>query len=88
MESRSLASWRQTGPSRACAGFFETLALYPRVGVYRSERDVYEAVNPRTPFVAFYRIDTMADMLIVVAFFHHAQDRESQWGKRSTTRVL
>ena len=60
----------------------ESLAAYPRVGVYRSERDIYEAVIPRTPFVAFYRIDTAADILTVVAFFHHAQDRESEWGKR------
>ena len=60
---------------------FESLALYPRIGVYRSERDIYEAVIPRTPFIAFYRIDTMADMLTVVALFHHAQDRESEWGK-------
>jgi plasmid stabilization system protein ParE len=60
----------------------ESLAAYPRVGVFRSGRDIYEAVIPHTPFVAFYRIDTAADVLTVVAFFHHAQDRESEWGKR------
>lgn len=60
----------------------ESLALYPRVGVYRAGRDIYEVVIPRTPFIAFYRIDPLADMLTVVAFFHHAQDRESEWGMR------
>jgi len=61
---------------------FESLAVHPRTGIYRSERDIFEAVIPRTPFVAFYRIDTAADTLTVVAFFHHAQDRESEWGRR------
>jgi hypothetical protein len=31
--------------------------------------------------VAFYRIDIAADLLTVVAVFHHAQDRQSEWGK-------
>jgi len=61
---------------------FESLAAYPRIGVYLSGRDVYEAVIPRTPFVTFYRIDTATDTLTVVAFFHYAQDRETEWGKR------
>jgi plasmid stabilization system protein ParE len=60
----------------------ESLAAYPRVGIYRSERDIYEVVIPRTPFVVFYRIDNAAGLLTVVAFFHHAQDREAEWGKR------
>ena len=58
----------------------ESLAAFPRVGVYRSARDVYEVVIPRTPFIAFYRIDASADVLTVVAFFHYAQDRKSEWG--------
>jgi hypothetical protein len=40
----------------------------------------YEVVIPRTPFIAFYRIDAAADLLTVVAFFHYAQDRKSEWG--------
>jgi plasmid stabilization system protein ParE len=60
---------------------FEALAAHPRTGVYRSGRDVYEIVIPRTRFVAFYRIDIAADLLTVVAVFHHAQDRQSEWGK-------
>jgi plasmid stabilization system protein ParE len=58
----------------------ESLAAFPRVGVYRSGRDVYEVVIPRTPFIAFYRIDASADVLTVVALFHYAQDRQSEWG--------
>jgi plasmid stabilization system protein ParE len=61
---------------------FQSLAVHPRMGIYRPERDIYEAVIPRTPFIAFYRIDTASDMLTIVAFFHYAQDRESEWGKR------
>ena len=61
---------------------FESLAAYPRIGVYRSRHDVFEAVVPRTPFVAFYRIDDASATLTVVAFFHHAQDRDAEWGKR------
>jgi plasmid stabilization system protein ParE len=62
--------------------FFEVLADHPRIGIYRPEQDVYEAFIPRTPFVVFYRIDAAGDALTVVAFFHHAQDREAEWGKR------
>ena len=61
---------------------FESLATHPRIGVYRPGRNVYEAVIPRTPFVAFYQIDTTSETLTVVAFFHYAQDREAEWGKR------
>jgi plasmid stabilization system protein ParE len=59
----------------------ESLAAFPRIGVYRSTRDVYEVVIPGTPFIAFYRIDASAEMLTVVALFHYAQDRESEWGR-------
>lgn len=60
----------------------QSLATYPRIGAYRSERDVYEVVIPRTPFIAFYRIDVSTDTLTVVALFHYAQDRTSEWGER------
>jgi len=59
---------------------FETLAAYPRIGLYRARRNVYEVVIPRTPFIAFYRIERAVDAVVVVALFHHAQDRESEWG--------
>jgi plasmid stabilization system protein ParE len=54
---------------------FTSLAMYPYIGVYRAERDIHEAVIPRTPFVVFYRVDRAANTLTVVALFHHAQDR-------------
>lgn len=66
--------------SRVRRFLLESLAAFPRVGVYRSARDVFEVVIPRTPFIAFYRIDALADTLTVVAFFHYAQDRQSEWG--------
>lgn len=59
---------------------FETLAAYPHTGVYRARQNVYEVVIPRTPFIAFYRIDQEVDAVTVVALFHYAQDRESEWG--------
>jgi plasmid stabilization system protein ParE len=56
--------------------FQESLAAFPRLGVYRAKWELYEVVIPRTPFVAIYRIDEAADTLTVVALFHYAQDRK------------
>jgi plasmid stabilization system protein ParE len=61
---------------------FEVLAEHPRIGSYRPKHDVYEAFITRTPFVVFYRFDAVANALTVVAFFHHAQDRDAEWGER------
>jgi plasmid stabilization system protein ParE len=61
---------------------FDILAAHPRIGAHRPHRDVYEIVIPRTPFIAFYRIDAEAEVLTVVALFHYAEDRQSEWGKR------
>ncbi len=61
---------------------FDVLAAHPRIGAHRPRRDVYEIVIPSTPFIAFYRIDAEAEMLTVVALFHYAEDRQSEWGKR------
>jgi plasmid stabilization system protein ParE len=59
---------------------FETLAAFPRIGVYRARLNVYEVVIPRTPFIAFYRVEQAVDAVTVVALFHYAQDRQSEWG--------
>jgi plasmid stabilization system protein ParE len=67
---------------RARRYLLDVLATYPRIGVYRAGRDVYEIVIPRTPFVAFYRIDAAAEVVTVVALFHYAQDRDSEWADR------
>lgn len=56
----------------------ESLAAFPRLGVYRQERDLYEVVIPRTPFIAFYRVNETTDVLTVVALFHYAQDRKCE----------
>jgi plasmid stabilization system protein ParE len=64
--------------SRVRRFLLESLAAFPRLGVYRPERDIYEVVIPRTPFVAFYRVDELTDVLTVVALFHYAQDRKSE----------
>jgi plasmid stabilization system protein ParE len=61
---------------------FESLAAHPRTGVYHPGQDIYEAVIPRTPFIVFYRVSQAVDTLTVVAFFHHAQDRDSEWDRR------
>jgi plasmid stabilization system protein ParE len=54
----------------------ESLAAFPRLGVYHQERDLYEVVIPRTPFIAFYRVNEATDVLTIVALFHCAQDRK------------
>ena len=58
---------------------FTSLSAFPYTGVFHSEREIYEAAIPRTPFVVFYRIDAAADVLTVVALFHGAQDRYADW---------
>jgi plasmid stabilization system protein ParE len=58
--------------------FRESLAAFPRLGVYRADWDLYEVVIPRTPFIAIYRIDESAEVLTVVALFHYTQDRKFQ----------
>jgi plasmid stabilization system protein ParE len=64
--------------SRARRFLQESLAAFPRLGVYRAEWDLYEVVIPRTPFIAIYRLDESAEVLTVVAIFHYAQDRKLQ----------
>lgn len=58
--------------------FIETaLACYPRTGTWDASWQAFEAWCPQTPFVVVYRIDQGETTLIVLAVFHHAQDRES-----------
>jgi plasmid stabilization system protein ParE len=56
--------------------FLTTLAMYPRTGRRLSERNLYESYIPRTPFVVIYRIDAGRDLIAILGFFHHAQQRE------------
>lgn len=36
---------------------------------------MYESWIARTPFVVIYRVDDEAEVITVLALFHHAQDR-------------
>lgn len=56
---------------------FESLAAQPYAGKYIQERGVYEAWIVKTPFVIFYRVDAECETVIVLALFHHAQDRSA-----------
>ena len=51
------------------------LSSYPRVGRKLAEGDMYESWIARTPFVVIYRVDDEAEVITVLALFHHAQDR-------------
>ena len=53
-----------------------TLANFPFTGSPHPS-GVLETWVPRTPFFVIYKIDQTADVLTVLAVFHHAQDRSS-----------
>ena len=53
----------------------QTLLKHPRASTFHAEYQAFECWIPKTPFVIFYRIDEEADTLVVLAVFHHAQDR-------------
>ena len=48
---------------------------YPRAAPYIPEGDIHESWIPRTPYVLQYRIDSANDTVVILALFHHAQDR-------------
>ena len=56
---------------------FESLPEHPHAAIYHPERDVFEHFIPNTPFIIFYRLNVEADEAIVLAIFHHSQDRSS-----------
>lgn len=53
------------------------LIYYPRSGNFDPGTRTYTSWIPRTPFVVLYKIDKQKNDLIVVALYHHAQDRSS-----------
>jgi plasmid stabilization system protein ParE len=63
--------------SRVDAFMHQTLAAYPMTGRLHASGAVLETWVPRTPFFIIYRVDMTADILTVLAIFHHAQDRAS-----------
>ena len=54
-----------------------TIALFPRFGGNDNESGPHTRAIPRTPFVVVYRIDDQAEVVEVIGFYHHAQDREA-----------
>lgn len=53
----------------------DVVLAYPRTGTALPIMDLYETIIPRTPFVVIYRIEAMNDIVRIVGFFHHAQER-------------
>jgi plasmid stabilization system protein ParE len=51
------------------------LVHFPRSATFNPDTKTFETWIPKTPFVVFYRLDEQKNDLIVVALFHHAQDR-------------
>jgi plasmid stabilization system protein ParE len=54
---------------------FDLLAANPEMGTYHPNREVFESVVARTPFVIFYRYDGRSD-ITVVAIFNQSQGRD------------
>ena len=54
----------------------DVVLAYPRTGTALAIADLYETIIPRTPFVVIYRVEHKNDLVRVVGFFHHAQDRD------------
>ena len=55
---------------------FDLLPANPEFGAYRANRDLFECVVARTPFVIFYRYDDGRDEITVVAIFNQSQTRD------------
>jgi plasmid stabilization system protein ParE len=58
----------------------QTLAHFPRPGCPHYS-GVLETWVPKTPFFVIYRTDVDADVLTILAVFHHAQDRTTFIGQ-------
>jgi plasmid stabilization system protein ParE len=52
-----------------------TLAAQPYLGQFLRNRNVYRYVIAKTPFVAYYHVDSAAEVITILAIFHRAQDR-------------
>jgi plasmid stabilization system protein ParE len=55
--------------------FEVTLAMYPYLGYSLGARDLYRYAIPTTPFVAYYKVDSAAQTITILALFYGAQDR-------------
>ena len=61
--------------SRVEAYLSNVVTMFPRSGRSVQGPDIYERAVPRTPFVVIYRINEENDMVQLLGYFHHAQDR-------------
>ncbi len=52
-----------------------TLGAQPHLGRFLPARDVYRYVIAKTPFVAYYHVDFVADEITILAIFRGGQDR-------------
>jgi plasmid stabilization system protein ParE len=57
--------------------FENVLVKYPRAASFDPALKAFASWIPKTPFIVIYRLDEAADMLVIVAMLHHAQDRSS-----------
>lgn len=53
----------------------DTVTIFPRAASYLPDLDLYETWVPGTPFVVFYRYSEEQQAIIVLAVFHHRQNR-------------
>ena len=61
--------------ARVRHAIFDLLPANPELGAHRPNRDIFEFIVARTPFVVFYRYDR-SDEITVVAIFNQSQDRD------------
>lgn len=54
---------------------FDLIPANPELGTYRPNRDLFECVVARTPFVIFYR-HTGRDEITVITIFNQSQARD------------
>jgi len=54
---------------------FDLLPANPQLGTYHPNRDIFECVVAKTPFVLFYCYDGKYEITIV-AIFNQSQDRD------------
>ena len=63
--------------SRVRHMIFQTLPAQPEAATYDEDRDLFERVIPRTPFVVFYRYDADAKEITVLSLPGQSEDRDS-----------
>ena len=60
--------------SRVRHMIFQTIPAQPEAATYHADRDLFERVIPRTPFVVFYRYNARAEEITVLALFRAVRE--------------